>query len=239
MATTMAPTGTASSISQPVVHQPTASGGGPPKGDPPDAGKDFLKTEYTQCIDLVKYYDGRHIDLLKFASGLSAAVPTVVFSFFKLSDAAALGIWNFVTFIALVTAISLLAIFASMVQNRVYFIPPARQANGIRVKLFPSGNDVKNLMYTSTSVPVLDIFSTQTTQMIFVAFQTAVFFGLADYSNRHSVVPSPSLTDSAWLTVKVAGGLMVLAFAYLWFRGRQTADDSINAGIRLRRAKTA
>ena len=43
---------------------------------------DFLKTEYEQCLSLIKYYDERHHSLVKYASGLSSAFPSLLMAIY-------------------------------------------------------------------------------------------------------------------------------------------------------------
>ena len=156
-------------------------------------GSDFLGTEYATAIDLVKYYDERHGDLLKFACGLSAGVPTIIFGFYGLSDQAAEAVWKFTVFIAAITAIGLACILAAMVRNRLYFVFPARQANVLRNRLFddaieplPADKKPTNQMYTTGAVPMLDWKSTQGIQLILVALQCALFVAATDYAYGRS-----------------------------------------------------
>ena len=186
---------------------------------------DFLAAEYATSIDLIKYYDDRQVDLLKFASGISAGVPTVVFAFYGLSDVVATYVWDFAVFIAAITAISLSAIFAAMVRNRIYFVFPARQANVIRKRLFKESDAIgadefKNQMYSTRNVPMIDLFSTQVLQLLFVALQSALFVAVCNFALHRS---SMSL-----LSIKAdlrAGGLwlVLLAFASALYVGQRSS----------------
>ncbi len=195
---------------------------------------EFLKSEYGTSIDLIKYYDGRHVDLLKFASGLSAGVSTVVFGFYGLSETAAKYVWDFATFIAATTALALVAVFAAMVRNRVYFVFPARQANMIRSVLFPEGKPdgggekqarAANQMYSTREVPMFDFLSTQSLQLLFVALQAAFFGGVAVYAYRRSGITLDSITSGLFAGAVVLVGLIGGASKYLHRRRGQKAND--------------
>lgn len=115
---------------------------------------DFLKTEYEQCLSYMKYYDDRQLSFLKFSSGISGSVVSVIFGFHKLGGRATQFDWDFISLVAGVTTLSLLTLYIAMIQNRLYFVYPARQVNAIRrtmlKKVENEFND--NHMYTDSSL---------------------------------------------------------------------------------------
>jgi hypothetical protein len=204
---------------------------------------DFLKAEYDTSIDLVKYYDDRHIDLLKFASTISAGVPTVVFGFYALSATVATYIWHFTVFIAGVSALAIASILASMLRNRVYFVFPARQANVIRRALLREqlgdGPGIfKNQMYTTARVPMIDWLSTQSLQLLFVALQSALFAAVCTYSWRRAGIKLTSVSDDLWVGVAWLLFLLLTGLIYL-NRSSGLKADQILLGKKKRSAPTA
>ena len=57
---------------------------------------EFLKVEYEQCLDLIKYYDERHLSLLKFAAGIATGVVSIIFGFQELGEGTSQIDWRFV-----------------------------------------------------------------------------------------------------------------------------------------------
>jgi hypothetical protein len=192
-----------------------------------DQGYDFLKTEYSQCVDLVKFYDERQIELLKFASGLAAAVPTLILTLRAIAGIKPETVWNFTALIAIVTAVSLLTIFAALVQNRLYFVFAARQANAIRRNLLRKTNLKDNHMYPSYDPPAFQWRSSQTMQYLFVALQAGSFFGVAYYGLCDD--GSGPVTTAILIAIVASAGGFVAAILYLCWR------DFQNPGQRIRR----
>jgi hypothetical protein len=114
---------------------------------------EFLKLEYEQCLSLIKYYDERHHSLVKYSSGLSSAVPSLLLAVYQLSGSAVNYFWQFTTIISVVTTIGLLSLFTVLIQNRLYFIYPARQVNSIRKNSLENlvEANFENQMYLNTT----------------------------------------------------------------------------------------
>ena len=89
--------------------------------------EDFEKVEYEQCLSLLKYYDDKHLSIVKFATGISSAVPSIFLAFYKLGGTPSPEYWNFVAFLSFITSLSLLVLYIVLIQNRLYFIYPVRQ----------------------------------------------------------------------------------------------------------------
>jgi hypothetical protein len=145
---------------------------------------DFLKTEYEQCLSLIKYYDERHQSLVKYASGMSGAIPSLLLAIFQLGNGAGQYFWPFTLLISIVTTFGLISIFTVLIQTRLYFIYPVRQVNSIRRYSLEKLRDnmFENQMYLNTTFNAFKWTSSHTLLNFFVAMQTGAFAGLATYS---------------------------------------------------------
>ena len=121
---------------------------------------EFLKLEYEKCLELLKHYDERQLSLLKFTTGVSSSVISLVFGFHAISPAAQPYFWHFAAVLTGVTSLGLLAVFIAMVQNRLYFVYPARQVNAIRGAMLPKiqSEFSNNQMYVTPNVPAFKLF---------------------------------------------------------------------------------
>jgi len=164
---------------------------------------EFLKLEYEQCMQLVKYYDERHHSLMKFAAGLSSSVPTLLLAIYSLGANIAPVFWDVAAFICLVTMIGLLSILAAITQTRLYFLYPARQINAIRRELLRTVamDFSNNQMYLDTSFKAFKWNSSQTIQQAIVAIQVGLFGGLAVFSWYAN---SSDRINNIWLSSIVA-----------------------------------
>lgn len=145
---------------------------------------DFLKTEYEECLSLIKYYDERHQSLVKYASGLTGAIPSLLLAIFQLGGDVEQNFWRFTLAISIAVTLGLLAIFTVLIQTRLYFIYPVRQVNAIRKLALEevSNTNFENQMYLSTSFNAFKWSSTQTLLNLFVSLQVGMFAGLAIYA---------------------------------------------------------
>ena len=177
----------------------------------------FDEIEYEQCLASLKYYDDRHLSLLKFATGISSAVPPVVYALYNLDVETDLDYWNFVIFLSLITALGLSALFVAMIQNRLYFIYPARQVNSIRKSQFLGENPplFQNQMYTDVDINAFKWMSSQTLINVFLSFQIGFFFGMAHFSmNIKEFTYDSSMYGS--LSVVVIMALVIFCFSSLY-----------------------
>ncbi|MCB1889491.1 MAG: hypothetical protein KDH20_17920 [Rhodocyclaceae bacterium] len=194
---------------------------------------EFLKVEYEQCLGLIKFYDERHQSLAKFAAGLSAAVPAFVITILRFGPQdIQSNVALYAGFLCAMTTLGLLIVFISMVQNRLYFVYPARQVNSIRAlmakALEPEGFD--NRMYTASDFSAWKWMSSQTLLLFFVAAQAGVFFGLSVFFSLGSI--SSFAPSSRWLGF--TGGVALAAFIfyraarYLATHGGKPADSAVH-----------
>ena len=177
----------------------------------------FDEIEYKQCLASLKYYDDRHLSLLKFATGISSAVPPVIFALYNLDVETDLEYWNFVTFLSLITALGLSALFVAMIQNRLYFIYPARQVNSIRKSQFLGKNPplFQNQMYTDVDINAFKWLSSQTLIDVFVSIQISFFFGMAHFSmNIEKFTNTSSIYGS--LSVVIIMALVIFSSSSLY-----------------------
>ena len=194
---------------------------------------EFIKTEYEQCLSLVKYYDERHQSLVKFCAGLSSAVPSLLLAIFQLGDDVAIHFWKFTAVISIGTALGLLAMFTVLIQTRLYFIYPARQVNAIRKEaLIIQSGFTNNQMYLDTNFNAFKWASTQTLLNGFVALQAGLFVGLFIFSIYFNTVDIGCLS---WYAV-VSGLIFALTIFglsawYLISKSKLHPDASVH-GVR-------
>ena len=195
---------------------------------------EFLKTEYEQCLMLLKYYDERHQSLVKFTSGLSSGVPSLLLAFYGLGGATVVHFWKFASLLSAMTAISLLAIFTVMVQVRLYFIYPARQVNAIRKAALEDVSELftNNQMYLDTTFSAFKWASAHSLLNAFVALQIGAFVGLAIFGLYFES------RDTDYLVLVSGGGSIATASIvfglsawYLHAKSKYQADRSIHGRI--------
>ena len=193
---------------------------------------EFLKKEYEICIDLIKYYDQRQVSSLQISAGLSSAVATVLLALAHDVQVLTPPFLHLIALTAGVTAISLTAFLTMMVQTRLYFIFPARQANAIRSKELAEIEDqfTNNRMYLDSSFPAFKIASTQSAMFALVCLQIGVFTGLCIYA----LGTARTLVPHDFLTALISGSaiavvLFVIACSYLNSKGTMTADLAIHS----------
>lgn len=193
--------------------------------------ENFEKVEYEQCLSLMKYYDERHLSLVKFAAGISSAVPSVILAFYKLGDAAKGDYWNFVAFLSIVTALSLLVVYLGMIQNRLYFIYPVRQVNAIRKAQFQNESppSFENQMYTHVDFSAFKWRSSHTLMNAFVSLQVSIFFGLAVFSIYLKKSTAGCAVIVALVTILVFSTLTFsLSSLYLYRQSKFHPDRSVH-----------
>ncbi|MCF6267010.1 MAG: hypothetical protein L3J57_10740 [Desulfuromusa sp.] len=192
---------------------------------------EFLKTEYEQCLSLIKYYDERHHALVKYASGLSGAIPSLLLAIYQLGDNTNQYFWQFTLIISFLTALGLLSIFTVLIQTRLYFIYPVRQVNSIRRYSLKELNDseFKNQMYLNTSFNAFKWSSSHTLLNLFIAMQVGVFAGLSMYSYMVSKsIEECIISTSLGLGLLTALILFGSSALYLFQNSKYHPDKSIH-----------
>ena len=194
---------------------------------------DYLKSEYDQCFSLIKYYDDKHLSLVKYSVGLSSGIPAFLIAIFRFGPADIKAqIWALTGLVTLMTFLSLLILYVVLVQNRLYFIYPARQVNAIRKLYIEKMIDEEcfhNQMYVSTKFNAWKWLSSQTLLILFVAFQIGVFLGVSVFSFNYNPNAESSLIYMAGLVGFIFFVVIfLLAAIYLSVASTATADQSIH-----------
>lgn len=192
---------------------------------------DFLKTEYEQCFSLIKYYDERHQSLVKYASGLSGAIPSLLLAIYQLSGNAEQYFWKFTFIISLVATLGLLSIFTVLIQTRLYFIYPVRQVNSIRQYCLEQleGKEFNNQMYLSTSFNAFKWTSAHTLLNFFVSMQVGIFAGLTAYTYMLLQYPQQCcVKDSVGIGLLFSLILFIFSSLYLYVNSKYHPDKSIH-----------
>ena len=192
---------------------------------------EFLKTEYQACLDLLKYYDERHLSLVKFTAAVTSSVVSLIFGFYTLSPSAHPYFWHFSGALTGIAGVGLLAVLAGMVQNRLYFIYPARQVNAIRRTMLSRLTDefADNQMYLTTDVRPLKPLSMHTVMNFLVALQigTLLAFSWLAIIIDDANVPS-SVLRAFIAALLISGVLFALSAWYLVQRGKYRPDTAVH-----------
>lgn len=192
---------------------------------------DFLKLEYQGCLDLLKYYDERHLSLVKVTTAVSSSVISLIFGFYTLSPSAHPYFWHFSAVLTGIAAVGLLTIFAAMVQNRLYFIYPTRQVNAIRHSALsrPTMDFSNNQMYLATDINPFKPLSLHTLMNFLVALQVGALFAFSWFAIS---VDFENVAPSILQALLVAGAATLVLFAlsalYLTNRGQYHPDKAVH-----------
>ena len=192
---------------------------------------DFLRIEYDGCLDLLKYYDDRHLSLVKFAMGASSSIVSLMFGFYTISTGAQPYFWHFAAILSGVATLGLLAVFAAMVQNRLYFVYPARQVNAIRRAMLArvSTEFSDNQMYLTTDVRAFKFLSLHTLMNLLVAMQIGGFLAFCCFAIFVEVEDAVrSVLQALGVAVVVSVTLFGLSAAYLNHRGQYHPDRAVH-----------
>lgn len=194
---------------------------------------DFLHNEYHECFEQMRFYDEKQFSLLKFAVSFSSSVATGLLAFYKFWGQITAIFWLASALIGSVVAVGLLLIFWKMVQNRLYFLYPARQVNALRVFLIENESPefMKfNQMYISTDFSAVKDLSTQILMMIggillnaiFVAFSIFAFIRFGELDTQTALI---------WgILIGIFFALinLIMAFVYLDNKSSVSRDRAIH-----------
>lgn len=193
---------------------------------------EFSKIEYQTCIELLRYYDQRQVSALQFSAGLSSAVATALLALLQGAQTITVPFLQLVALVSGVTALGLAALLAMMVQTRLYFVYPARQANAIRkAELARLGSGfTENRMYLDTEFPAFKLLSAQSAMLALVCLQVGVYAGVFFFSARSQVALSASgICQAGFLGAAVAIIAFGIAARYLLTRGVLVADAAVHS----------
>ncbi len=192
---------------------------------------DFLKVEYQACLDLLKYYDERHVSLVKVTTAISSSVISLIFGFYTLSPSTHSYFWHFSAVLTGIAAIGLLTIFAAMVQNRLYFIYPARQVNAIRHSALSqlTVSFSNNQMYLTTDINPFKPLSLHTFMNFLVALQIGALLAFCWFSTTADFEDvTPSILCSIIVATITTLSLFGLSALYLIRQGRYHPDKAVH-----------
>ncbi|MCP4897525.1 MAG: hypothetical protein GY906_11185 [bacterium] len=193
---------------------------------------DFLKLEYEQCINLLLRYDDRQLNLARFATLLSCAVASAMIALAPGEGNASNMPWAFMALLSALTSLGLAVVFCGMVQNRLYFVFPARQVNSIRRhELHRRPDDsFENKMYVNTAFSAFHPMSTHTIMSVFVAIQIGVFGGLFHFCISMARTGGQQPLLSSILIGLIAAVVLALAASlYLHLMSNKTPDHAVHA----------
>lgn len=193
----------------------------------------FLSTEYKACLGLLERYDKRQQELLRYSVSVSSGVSSLVLALYKLWGEADATFWGLVGLLLGVSSLGLVAVFLMMVQNRLYFVYPARQVNAIR-RAMMQREDVQaeftaNQMYLTTHVTALNLKSTFLLMLLVVALLIGVLSGACIWTVQmaHGRLGIHAVALAAGTGIVVATLLVVSSGIYLARRGSQVADAAV------------
>ncbi len=180
---------------------------------------EFLKTEYQACLDLLKYYDERHLSLVKFTTAISSSAVSLIFGFYTLSPSAHPYFWTFSGSLTGVAGVGLLAVLAGMVQNRLYFIYPARQVNAIRSAMLGqlTMDFSDNQMYLTTDVRPFTILSMHTLMNLLVALQIGTLLAFSWFAITVDFANVTASILRALVVAALTSGVLLRSLPCIWF----------------------
>lgn len=153
--------------------------------DPKDNAFSLLNSDFAQCFQQMRHYDGQILDLLKFSFTGYTALAGIALGVYKFGIEKNV---NLTLPIAVALAIGLilgLLILALMVRNRAYFVPLARYVNQIRGMAFAlKPLDFENItkMYVSYKKPPFFHWRSSQAWMIYiVSILNAALLGILLY----------------------------------------------------------
>jgi len=200
---------------------------------PPDQQKEaaakFLDSDFNQCFQQMRYYDGQIIDICKFAFTGYAAIVGAALTLYKY------GADKGADFRA--PAVSLLAIglllglclLALMARNRVYFVVVTRYVNEHRQHFLtqkPLGFENKSRIYMDpTEPPFFNWRSSQALLLYILALMNSGLLAMALYLLCSSVPCRWTILISAGLLFLVAE--LVSTIAYLISREGKSAGRAV------------
>jgi len=190
----------------------------------------FLYKEYEQCFKQMRFYDERQTSYVKFAITLTSSIATILLAVYKLSGENTTEFWLFQSYVCFIVFIGICLIVISMVQNRLYFIYPAKQVNAIRKYLL--ANEITefktNQMYLSTKFSPFKLLSTQTIMIFSVAFLECIHFGVGVLSILLYKGVSYLIQTTIFWTIMVFVIQITIISVYLSLKGKKKADEAVH-----------
>jgi len=191
---------------------------------------EFLIKEYELCYEQLRYYDTRHSEILKYIYTISTASAAAIFAIFKLAAGATTQFHAYQAFLTTIVYIATLLLFATMLQNRLYFVYIARQINAIRGYMLTTDaeNFKNNQLYISTDFPALKPSSVHTIQLLGVTLISSVFFGFSVYSVIAAAGADPTIACAVLATLAMLAAEIWGGIKYLSDTKGKSADEAIH-----------
>lgn len=191
---------------------------------------DFLFKEYEECFAQVRVHDEAQKSMIGYTIAIASLVPTVLLALYQISGEKINPIyWLLQSGVLFTTFIALFIVFIYLVQNRLYFIYPARQLNAIRQYFMEQNPDFKNnQMYTEYKFSGFKWMSTHILILIGVAIITSIFWIGALFS----FVVYLGLNHNYWISL-VSGIIIFItiitqAKCYLSEKSKKSADNAVH-----------
>lgn len=192
--------------------------------------KDFLLKEYEECFAQVRVHDETQKSMIGFTITIASFVPTVLLALYQIAGEKINPIyWLLQSGVFFATFIALLVIFTYLVQNRLYFIYPARQLNAIRKYFLEKNLDFNNnRMYIDYNFSGFKWMSTHILILIGVATIASIFWIGAIFSLGLYIV----LNNKFWISL-VSGIIIFIVIIsraknYLSEESKKSADEAIH-----------
>lgn len=191
---------------------------------------DFLLKEYEECFAQVRNYDERQKSMIEFTIAIGSFVPTALLAVFKIGgEKISPNFWLLQSGVLFTSFITLLIIFIYLIQNRLYFIYPARQINAIREYFLEKKFYFKNnQMYTDYKFSGFKWMSTHILILIGIAIIAAIFLAGALFSLRLYFGMNNNFLISLVSGLVVFIVLIVRAKDYLSKKSKLSADGAIH-----------
>lgn len=194
---------------------------------------EFLLKEYEECFAQIRIHDEAQKSMIGYTITIASFVPTVLLALYQLSDEKINPIyWLLQSGVFFTTFMALLVIFTYLVQNRLYFIYPARQLNAIRQYFIEKYPDFKNnQMYTDYKFPGFKWMSTHILILIGVAIIASIFWIGAIFSFGLYL----GLNYNYWISL-VSGIIIFIVIIiqtkyYLSEKSKKSADNAIHKSL--------
>lgn len=187
---------------------------------------DFLQKEYEECFKQLRFYDDRHFNLLKYVITLAIFYGIIISAIFGLYQQNLELFFQIQGILSFILVISIFLISMAMIQNRLYFIYPAKQLNEIRRKLTKGIDDFKNQMYTKTNFSSFKIFSSQTIMIVLIYLINSVYF--ASIFSYLFYLKSISFGEIILIMITFFILQIIFFVVYISLKEKDTADKTIH-----------
>jgi len=194
------------------------------------AENDFLLKEYEECFAQVRVHDETQKSMIGFTITIASLVPTVLLALYQISGEKINPIyWLLQSGVLFTTFIALLIVFTYLVQNRLYFIYPARQLNAIRRYFLEQNPDFKkNQMYTDYKFSGFKWMSTHILILIGVTVIASIFWIGALFSFGLYLGLNHNYWISLFSGIIIFIAIITRAKYYLLEKSKKSADNAVH-----------